>query len=249
MRVFIDRQRKQMQLVIPGINYGEYASFEVYRGIMSPLENDSEAVLIKETSPAMFVFINFNYSYFQTGNIYLIGVMADGVKKLISAKPITAGTEFSPMYDQALRGLNIRKGWYKSLRSEKANIFFKSLSRDCSCWDNDFSVANPNCTVCGGTGRISGYVGKEFDVMIFNDFKKVKTLSPEGRKMSVDGLEAWVFEFPFVNDECILERRNGDRYTINDVSYKNFGGQLIEMSFNLIMLSDSFDYKFELLGV
>lgn len=249
MRVFIDRQRNLMQLVVTGINYGEYISFEIYRGIMSPLEKDSEAFLIKEVSPALVVFFDFNYSYFQTGNIYLVGVMADGVKKLISSKPIIAGTEFSPMYDQAIRGLNVRKSWYKSLRSERVNIFFKSISQVCSCWDADFKVANPNCTICGGTGRISGYVGKEFDVMVDNDFKKTKILSPEGRKMAVDSLEAWIFKFPFVNDECIIERRNGDRYTINDVFYKNFGGQLIEMSFNLIMLSDSFDYKFDLLGV
>ena len=248
MRIFLDRLHKQLQIVLADINLLEYKSFEVYKGIMSPLEDDSESVLLKTLDPISFIFVDYTYSYFQTGNIYLVGVLADDNKKMIDSKSITAGTDLSPMYNQALKGLQVRKDWFSSLRSEKAQIYFKSLERDCSCWDEEFNQADPNCNVCGGTGRISGYVGKEFDVMVGNDYKKTKILTPEGRKMSVEGFEAWIFEFPFVNDECILIRKNGDRYTINDVSYKHFGGQLIEMSFVLVMLSDSFDYKFKLLG-
>lgn len=237
-----------MQVVTELPNLMEFVSLEVYHGNFSPLEREGESKFLAVNAPIEVFFINFEYSFRKTGNIYLIGVSADGKKGLISSCSISSGTHYNPMYDNAVRGLHTRKDWYQRLRSERVKIFFKSLQARCVCWDAEMKLPNPSCCECGGTGRVLGYVGGYFDVMIDNDFKKVKMRDMEGSSVSVEGLEGWLFKYPFVNDECILERKSGDRYTINNVTYKHFGGHLIEMSFILIMLGDSFKFKLTLLG-
>jgi len=248
MRIFFDRQFKQMQVVTEIENLSEFVLLEVYRGTFSPLEEPGQSKFLADNSPTDIFFIDFKYSYRQTGNVYLVGVLADGNKRAVSSCSISSGTHHNNMYDNAVRGLNTRKDWYQKLRSERVKIFFKSLQGTCTCWDEEMKVANPNCALCGGSGKVLGYVGSYFNVMIDNDFKKVKMRTQEGRSVSVEGLEGWLFKYPFVNDECILERKSGDRYTINNVTYKHFGGHLIEMSFMLIMLGDSFNFKLTLLG-
>lgn len=247
MRIYFNRASKILQIFPEVKNLQEYVSLKVYHGVISPLEAD-ESFLLKEVSPATMLLIPFQYSYQQTGNIYVVGVRADKTSSVIAQAPITSGAYLNSMYDNAHRGLKTRKGWYLKLRKERAKIYFKSVSTVCSCFDLSFNTADPNCSVCGGSGKTAGYVGSEFDVMVENDVKRTKILTPNGRSVTVDSLEAWIFEFPFVNDECILERSNGDRYTINNTVYKHFGGQLVEMSFNLVLISDSFNYTLTLIG-
>lgn len=248
MRIFFNRQHRILQVFPELVNVNEFVSLEIYSGQLNPLVAPDEAVLIQSVLPASVLLIPFTYDYQQVGNIFLIGVLADGNKRLVAENPIVSGDHFNAMYLNALRGLKTRKRWFKGLRSERVKIFFKSIAGQCTCRDEEFQVSDSNCTICGGSGQLAGYVGSYFDAVIDNDYKKVKLKTADGRTVTVDAFTGCVFEFPFLNDECILERATGDRYTINSVSYNHFGGQLIDMTFNMILLPDYFNFKYTLIG-
>jgi len=247
MRIYFSRNSNILQILIEE-SLTEFTSLKVYQGPVSPLQSLSDCIELHTTVPISLLNISYDFSNHQVGNIFLIGITSNGSQKLIGAEPIVGGSNYNDFYDNIARGHSVRKNWYQKLRKEQTAIYFKSMGATCECYDPHFNNADPSCTTCAGTGRVASYVGSYFDVMIENDYKKIKVRDPNGKRVTIDALEAWVFESPYINDECIIERQNGDRYSVQNVTYKHIGGHLIEESFNLVLLPDSFAFNYELVG-
>jgi len=246
MKFYYDRNNALMQIVPEYRNLSDFVQLKVYLGPVSPIDNESECVKLWEGSPLTLIPVTKTFSNHTTGNLYIVGIAASGIKKEIGSTSITGNNHFNDFYDNMTRGLKIRKDWYSKLRSERAIIYFKQSTGTCVCYDQNFNNSNPDCPTCKGTGESKGYIGSSYNVMVGNDYKKVKVRDPNGKSVKVEALEAWIFEFPFVNDECILQRQNGDRFFINNVTYKHLGGNLIEEAFNLVLMPDSFEFTYNL---
>ena len=246
MRIYLSRTSSILQ-VVPETELTAFIKLLVYVGPISPLLSEEDSIKLTEVLPADLINISFSYSNHQTGSIFLVGLTASTEKELIGESPIVGGSHLNNFYDGLANGLHVRKDWYSKLRSEKTKIFFKSFGGKCTCYDHTFDNSDPNCDTCAGTGRVSSYVGSYFQVMVGNDYKKKKVRDPNGKRVVIEALEAWVFKHPYVNDECLLERQNGDVFSIQNVTYKHLGGQLIEESFDLVLLPDSYVFNYELM--
>lgn len=232
----------------PNDNLLQYKTIEIYLGTVSPLSAETDTLKLYAASPSNLISFEREFSNHAIGDLYLLGVHPDGSRRIVDTAPITGNAHMNDFQDNLKRGLAIRKEWYHKLRSEQVQLYFKSFGADCTCYNHHtFSMSDPNCPICRGQGKINSYLGTYYNVMIDNDYKKAKVRDPNGKVVVIDVLEGWVNGFPFINDETMLIRQNGDVFSLQNVIYKHLGGNLVEESFAMVLMPDTYTFNYKLI--
>jgi hypothetical protein len=129
-----------------------------------------------------------------------------------------------------------RNAWLFEQVAEPAYLLFRrTKGLGCGCMDVDTKQPRSGCKVCYETGVQGGYYGP-FDVLFIDpDTELSRTIDENGVKVERTS-KSYLGPTPIVQNGDLIIRRNGERMSIGNVTYKSPRGVLLQQDFDVTLL-------------
>lgn len=232
MRIYIDRFNSQLQVILDR-SYSDYETVELWisRGFYdSGIKADSR-------KPCANYVIPFRFSTNQAADIFLVGVR-DGDRFVLAQKPLLGQANNTNItLNRQLWNLKRDKRRYLET-CEEVIIYLRQQGERCSCWNVAYEQADPNCSVCGGTGLIVSYIGMRKKVSIPSEEAATFLKDADGEDVSKKLTGCWIDGFPFLSDKDVVERSTGERYYVITQKDIIFAQEMVEQTFDLVNAKD-----------
>jgi hypothetical protein len=129
-----------------------------------------------------------------------------------------------------------RNAWLFEQVAEPAYLMLRrTKGLPCGCTDVDTKQPRTGCKVCYETGIQGGYYGP-IDILFVDPDTEISRMIDENGVKVERKSRSYLGPSPIVQNGDLIIRRNGERMTIGNVTYKSPRGVLLQQEFDAILL-------------